>query len=190
MLQNNNNNKEKFRQCNYCIARNWMLVSLRRERVKEVEEMSSVKFTEHQHLGMRNSDFNALLELSPNNIKSQCTIPNAQSNLHCISYNNIYYILLSFSAFVTFVKLSVNLLQSLRSNLQRWNLNIYSKNIYSHCYSKKLGDWSRNNNEQETVRNNWCLLSINASLCNTFIAKILRKIESTGTVSIGGTMFF
>ena len=67
-----------------------MLVSLRRERVKEIEEMLSVKFTEHQHLGMWNSDFNALLELSPNNIKSQCTIPNAQSNLHCISYNNYF----------------------------------------------------------------------------------------------------
>ena len=107
-----------------------------------------------------------------------------------VSAITIYYILLSFSAFVTFVKLSVNLPQSLRSNLQRWNLNIYSKNIYSHCYSKKLGDWSRTNKEQDPVRNNWCLLSINASLCNTFISKILRRIESTGTVSIGGTMFF
>ena len=33
------NNKEKFWQCNYCITSNQMLVTLRRKRIKEVEEM-------------------------------------------------------------------------------------------------------------------------------------------------------
>lgn len=79
-----------------------------------------------------------------------------------VSAITIYYILHSFSAFVTFVKLSVNLLQSLRSNLQRWNLNIYSTTIYSHCYSKKVGDWEpiRSKKHSEIKR---CLLFINKS---------------------------